>query len=177
MSYETLLIIKYIHLLGGFMFMTVLWYFNFIHIPMAIRSMFENKSKNPNQETLDKVDTAMLCFRLGIIISWITGALYLYGTDRLADAFLLRNGAEFIGVGAWIGTILAYNTLVYCSIMCNVWSTIFPKSEVCKQKLKDGETPLLARKRFIITTRIDFALSIALVFFMMYGAHGGGAFL
>ena len=97
--------------------MTILWYFNFIHIPMAIRAMFSDESKNPNQETLDKVDTAMLCFRLGIIIAWITGALYLYGTGRLADAFLLRNGAEFIGVGAWIGTILAYNTLIYCSII------------------------------------------------------------
>ena len=51
--------------------MTILWYFNFIHIPMAIRAMFSDESKNPNQETLDKVDTAMLCFRLGIIIAWI----------------------------------------------------------------------------------------------------------
>jgi uncharacterized membrane protein len=176
MSYETLLIIKYFHLLSGFMFMTILWYFNFIHIPMAIRAMFSDKSKEPNQETIEKVDTAMLCFRLGIIVAWGTGVLYLWGTDRLLDAFLLRNGSEFIGVGAWIGTILMYNTLVYCSIMCNVWSTIFPQSDICKQKLIDGETPLLARKRFIITTRIDWALSMALVFFMMYGAHGGAAF-
>ncbi len=173
MTYETLLIIKYVHLLGGFMFMTILWYFNFIHIPLAINA---DKSKEPNQETLEKVDTAMIYFRIGVIIAWVTGAMYLYGTGRLADAFLLRNGSEFIGVGAWIGTILAYNTLVYCSIMCNVWSTIFPKSSVCKKKLRDGETPLLARKRFIHTTRIDFALSIALLFFMMYGAHGGVTF-
>jgi len=155
------------------MFMTILWYFNFIHIPLAINA---DKSKEPNQETLEKVDTAMIYFRIGVIIAWVTGAMYLYGTGRLADAFLLRNGSEFIGVGAWIGTILAYNTLVYCSIMCNVWSTIFPKSSVCKKKLRDGETPLLARKRFIHTTRIDFALSIALLFFMMYGAHGGVTF-
>ena len=176
MSYETLLIIKYFHLLGGFLFMTVLWYFNLVHIPMAIRAMFANKSKEPNKDTVEKVDTAMFCFRVGIIVVWTTGALYLYGTGRFVDAFLLREGSQFIGVGAWIGTILLYNTLVYCSIMCNVWSTIFPKSRMCAKKLRDGETPLLARKRFIITTRIDWALSIALVFFMMYGAHGGMAF-
>ena len=175
---EELFIVRFFHILFGLGFITILWYFNLVHIPQAIKHLLIDKEDDwvPDIESNKKMNTAMLTFRIGILGAWLTGALYLYMQDRLLSTFMFEGHNAYLGVGAWIGTVLLFNVFAYCSIMCNIWAVIAPKSIQCEEKLGDGETPLLARKRFIITTRIDWMLSFVLLFFMMYGAHGHGVF-
>jgi uncharacterized membrane protein len=175
---EGLFLVKFAHLIFGVLFLTVLWYFNLVHIPQAIQHLIQEKEVDwmPDEDSIQKMDTAMKCFRIGVVGAWFTGALYLFIQDRLLATFLFEGQNAYLGVGAWIGTILFFNVFAYCSVMCNIWAVIAPKSMQCEHTLRDGDTPLLARKRFIITTRIDWILSFVLLFFMSYGAHGYGVF-
>lgn len=178
MEAEALFLIRFFHILFGFLFITVLWYFNTVHIPQAIKHLFKKHEADwvPDMDSVKKMDVAMKCFRLGIAGAWVTGAVYLFMQDRLLSTFMLEGQNAYLGVGAWIGTILLFNVFAYCSVMCNIWAVIAPKSMQCEHTLREGDTPLLARKRFIHTTRIDWMLSVVLLFFMMYGAHGYGLF-
>jgi len=175
---ESLFIIRFVHLIFGVLFLTVLWYFNLVHIPQAIKHLIEEKEADwvPDKDSIEKMDVAMHCFRVGVAGAWITGVAYLFLQDRLLSTFMFEGQNAYLGVGAWIGTILLFNVFAYCSVMCNIWSVIAPKSMQCEHTLRDEDTPLIARKRFIITTRIDYILSFVLLFFMMYGAHGYGIF-
>jgi uncharacterized membrane protein len=175
---EGLFIIRFVHLIFGVLFLTVLWYFNLVHIPQAINHLINKKEVDwqPDEDSIKKMDIAMHCFRVGIAGAWITGAAYLFLQDRLLATFMFEGHNAYLGVGAWLGTVLLFNVFAYCSVMCNIWAVIAPKSLMCDHMLRDEDTPLIARKRFIITTRIDYILSFLVLFFMMYGAHGYGVF-
>jgi len=56
------------------------------------------------------------------LLTWLTGAAALeskWGGGSLAGAFMLKEGVEIIGIGAWLGTIMLFN----------VWGLIWPNQK------------------------------------------------
>ena len=57
---------------------------------------------------------ALLWFRWGAVVTWLSGAALLESAPHLSlvDAFTLQGASQVIGVGAWLGTIMLFNVWV-----------------------------------------------------------------
>ena len=113
-------IFRYLHVLSGIMWIGLLWYFNFVQIP--------NMPKIPDEQkpAIGKViaPAALFWFRWAALSTIITGLIvaYLNGYIHQAMAIGLFGGSPkdiTIGVGMWLGIIMAYN----------VWMIIWPNQK------------------------------------------------
>jgi uncharacterized membrane protein len=104
---------------------------------------------------------ALLFFRWAAVVTWLAGAALL--GPRFVPAFTLQPEAAYIGIGAWLGTIMLFN----------VWALIWPN-----QKKILGMTPASdddknrARRVAFLASRTNTMLSIPMLFFMGAGVHG-----
>ncbi len=90
--------------------------------------------------------------------TWLAGA-WLLGAG-FVDAFLLRNGMEGIGIGAWLGTIM----------LINVWHFIWPnQKKILGMVPATDEVKAKARRVAMLASRTNMMLSIPMLFFMANG--------
>ena len=76
------------------------------------------------------------------------------------NAFILADGAEIIGIGAWLGTIMLFN----------VWVLIWPNQQkILGLKPASDEEKAKARRVAFLASRTNTMLSIPMLFFMSYG--------
>jgi uncharacterized membrane protein len=159
---------RWFHTLSGVMWIGLLYYFNVAQIP-ALAAANADKG-GPGGAGIVKyvAPRALLWFRWAAVATWLTGAWYLGRGGNFINAFSLGHGAKdyyglTIGIGAWLGTIMAFN----------VWVFIWPN-----QKKVLGLTAATdeqkARARLIATraSRINFALSIPMLLCMGVASHG-----
>jgi uncharacterized membrane protein len=109
---------------------------------------------------------ALLWFRWGALVTWLSGAILLAQYGILGDAFMLKSGAAVIGIGAWMGTIMLFN----------VWGLIWPNQK--KILGLDGKThdpAVIAKAKFIalMASRVNTVLSIPMLLAMTSYGHGG----
>ena len=107
----------------------------------------------------------MVIFSDGVT-TWFTGAYILAKMGILGAAFTFQPGAAVIGVGAWLGTIMALN----------VWIFIWPNQK--KILGLDGQThapEVIARAKVIalMASRTNTVLSIPMLLSMTAYGHGG----
>jgi uncharacterized membrane protein len=83
--------------------------------------------------------------------------------SHFLDAFLFRQRAYIpIGIGAWLGTIM----------LLNVWGIIWPKQKrILGLVPASDEEKAGARRVAFLASRVNTALSLPLLFFMV--ASGG----
>ncbi len=102
----------------------------------------------------------MFYFRWAALLTWVAGAALL-GANFVA-AFTFQAGYEKIGVGAWLGTIM----------LLNVWGLIWPnQKKILGLKPATDEQKNKARRVAFIASRINVALSIPMLFFMVAQSH------
>ncbi len=153
-------IFRYFHTLSGVMWIGLLWYFNFVQIP--------NMSKIPDEQkpAISKViaPAALFWFRwaalstivTGLITAYINGYIHEALSLNLAEGIVPKNFT--IGVGMWIGIIMAFN----------VWFIIWPNQKRALGLVETTpETKAKSARVAMITSRVNTILSVPMLLTMV----------
>ncbi len=154
-----LLIDRWLHVMAGITWIGLLYYFNFIQVP-SMGKIKEDGSASAISKFI--APRALLWFRWAALVTWLTGAYYLEKSGiGLANAFLLKGTAAYIGLGVWMGTIMLFN----------VWVLIWPnQKKVLGMVEASDEAKLKAARVALMASRTNTMLSIPMLFFMIAGS-------
>ncbi|NOZ09547.1 MAG: hypothetical protein GXP09_00660 [Gammaproteobacteria bacterium] len=163
----TLVFDRFLHILAGITWIGLLYYFNFVQVPGMKKAKADNTAAGIAKHI---APCALLWFRWAALVTWITGSYYLqHGGHGWVNAFTLQGSAAYIGIGAWLGTVMLFN----------VWVLIWPnqKKVLGLVEATDGEKAQAARVA-LLASRTNTMLSIPMLFFMIVGtpAHIAGIF-
>ena len=151
--------IRWLHVLSGFMWIGLLWYFNFVQTPSMPKIPDEQKP------AISKViaPAALFWFRWAALSTIVFGLILAYMQGYLGPALSLgltdnvaRHAA--IGFGMWLGLIMAFN----------VWFIIWPNQKIALGIVEAdaADKPPAARKA-MLTSRINTMLSIPMLYAMV----------
>jgi len=142
----------WLHALAGVTWVGLLYYFNFVQVP-AIGKYIAPK--------------ALLWFRMSAAVTWLTGAWALSLGYGFTNAFLLKPGAEMIGLGSWLGTIMLFN----------VWVLIWPNQKKILGMV-EASAEEIAKAKFTaaMASRTNVVLSVPMLLCMIGAGHGGYLF-
>ena len=148
-------IVRWIHLLSGITWVGLLYYFNLVQMAALKDAAADGTAAGITKHVAPR---ALFWFRWSALVTWIAGA-GLLGAG-FTDAFLLRNGYEGIGIGAWLGTIM----------LLNVWGLIWPnQKKILGLVAASDEDKAKARRIAMLASRTNMMLSIPMLFFMANG--------
>jgi uncharacterized membrane protein len=148
----------------------MLYYFNFVQVP-ALAAAAKDQG-GPGGAGISKyvAPRALVWFRWGAVFTWLTGVGYLGHIKLLGPAFMLGLGpngslpATYIGVGAWLGTIMLFN----------VWVLIWPnQKKILGMVDASAEQIAKARRVAFIASRANTLLSIPMLMSMVSFGHAG----
>ncbi|NOT40702.1 MAG: hypothetical protein HOP13_09435 [Alphaproteobacteria bacterium] len=160
-------VLRWLHVLFGVLWIGLLYYFNFVQIPMMPKIPDDQKpavSKFIAPEALWYFRwSAMGTFVLGILLALINhyflDAITLGATQGFVSA-----GTTLIGIGMWLGTIMWFN----------VWFVIWPNQQ--RALNIDNKFPDLSKdqkaahgRTAMLFSRTNFMLSIPMLFCMVGG--------
>jgi len=148
-------IARWIHFLAGITWIGLLYYFNFVQMAALKDAAADGTAAGISKHVAPR---ALLWFRWAAVVTWLAGAALLGA--NFTDAFLLRNGFEAIGLGAWLGTIMLFN----------VWVLIWPNQQkILGMVPADDTAKAKARRVAMLASRTNVMLSIPMLFFMANG--------
>jgi uncharacterized membrane protein len=156
--------IMWIHALSGITWIGLLYYFNFVQVP-ALAAAAKDQG-GPGGAGISKyvAPRALLWFRWGAVVTWLSGAAYLAHTGLFVQAFTLQAGALTIGIGAWLGTIMLFN----------VWVLIWPnQKKVLGLVEATADEIAKARRVAFLASRTNTMLSVPMLMSMVGFGHGG----
>jgi uncharacterized membrane protein len=163
-------LIIWLHVLSGITWIGLLYYFNFVQVPALAAAAADQGGPGGAGISKYVAPRALLWFRWGAVFTWLTGAAYLGHTGLFVDAFTLGMRANapatafIIGVGAWLGTIMAFN----------VWVLIWPnQKKVLGLVEATAEQIAKARRVAFLASRTNTMLSIPMLMSMVGFGHGG----
>lgn len=147
---------RWMHVMSGIMWVGLLWYFNFVQIPSMPQIPDEQKP------AIAKViaPRALFWFRWSSVATLATGLPLAAMNGYLMDALAFTGGgqAKLIGVGMWIGLIMAFN----------VWVIIWPAQQKALGLVEaTPEARKAAARVAMITSRFNTMLSIPMLYFMV----------
>jgi uncharacterized membrane protein len=157
----------WIHILAGVMWIGLLWYFNVVQTPaMAVAAADKG---GPGGAGISKyiARPALAWFRWAAVVTWVTGIWYLTRYGAFGSAVTLGHGFQdhyglVIGIGGWLGTIMAFN----------VWVFIWPnQKKVLGIVTATDEEKAKARKVAGLASRVNFVLSIPMLLCMGASNH------
>ena len=154
--YQLPVIVRWLHVISGVMWIGLLWYFNFVQIP--------NMPNIPDDQkpAISKViaPAALFWFRWGAMGTIVFGLYLAQLNGYLADALMLKGGAKevSIGIGMWLGLIMWFN----------VWFVIWPnqKKALGIVKADDDAKKASARVAMLFSrtnTLLSFPMLLAMV--------------
>ncbi|MBI3503682.1 MAG: urate hydroxylase PuuD [Proteobacteria bacterium] len=147
--------IRWLHVLSGVMWIGLLWYFNFVQIPSMPKIPDEQKP------AIGKIiaPAALYWFRWAALATVVTGLLLATMMGYIGDALMLKAGpARLIGVGMWLGLIMAYN----------VWMIIWPNQQIALGMVEaDADAKKKAARTAMITSRFNTMFSIPMLYCMV----------
>ena len=111
---------------------------------------------------------ALLWFRWGAVVTWVTGAAYLGHHGQFVAAFTFAGGySSVIGAGAWLGTIMLFN----------VWVLIWPNQKKVLG-IVEASADEIAKAKFTaaMASRTNVVLSVPMLLCMVGAGHGGYLF-
>jgi uncharacterized membrane protein len=160
----------WIHVLAGITWIGLLYYFNFVQVPALGAAASDAGGPGGAGITKYVAPRALLWFRWGAVVTWLSGAAYLMHLGRLSHAFALGTlegsvpGDFLIGVGAWLGTIMLFN----------VWVLIWPNQKKVLGIVKaTPEEVAKAKNTALLASRTNTLLSIPMIMSMVGYGHGG----
>jgi uncharacterized membrane protein len=156
--------IMWLHVLAGVTWIGLLYYFNFVQVP-ALAAAAKDQG-GPGGAGISKyvAPRALLWFRWAAVVTWLTGATYLWRVGLFVDAFTLQGAGLTIGVGAWLGTIMLFN----------VWALIWPnQKKVLGLVEATADQIAKARRVAFLASRANTVLSVPMLMSMVGFGHGG----
>lgn len=155
------LIERWVHFLAGITWIGLLYYFNLVQAPAMAAANADTGGPGGAGITKYVLPRALLWFRWAALVTWLAGAALL--GERFVSAFTLQGDDAVIGIGAWLGTIM----------LLNVWGLIWPnQKKVLGLKPATDQEKAKARRVAFLTSRVNTALSIPMLYFMAASAHG-----
>jgi uncharacterized membrane protein len=151
---------RWLHVLSGVMWIGLLWYFNFVQTPSMPKIPDEHKP------AISKViaPEALFWFRWAALSTMVTGLLLAWMNGYLGSALSLTKGVHAIGLGMWMGLIMAFN----------VWAIIWPNQKKILGLVEaSAEEKAAAAKKAGMASRINTLLSIPMLFCMVAQQNGG----
>jgi uncharacterized membrane protein len=146
---------RWIHFMAGITWVGLLYYFNFVQMAALKDAAADGTAAGINKHIAPR---ALLWFRWSAVVTWLAGAALLGA--HMGDAFMLRNGYEGIGIGAWLGTIMLFN----------VWVLIWPnQKKILGFVAATDDAKAKARRVAMLASRTNVMLSIPMLFFMANG--------
>jgi uncharacterized membrane protein len=149
-------IIRWLHVISGVMWIGLLWYFNFVQIP--------NMPNIPDDQkpAIGKViaPAALFWFRWGAMGTILFGLYLALLKGVLIDALMLNGGPNtvVIGIGMWLGLIMWFN----------VWFVIWPNQKKALGIVEaDADTKAAAARTAMLFSRTNTLLSIPMILAMV----------
>ena len=147
-----ILIIRWLHVLSGVMWIGLLWYFNFVQIPSM------PKIPDDQKPAIGKViaPEALFWFRWSALSTVVFGLVLAMMNDYLVEALVLGNA--LIGLGMWLGLIMAFN----------VWFVIWPNQQKALGMVAvEADAKAKAARTAMLFSRTNTMLSIPMLFAMV----------
>ena len=157
----------WLHALFGVTWIGLLYYFNFVQVPAMGEALADEGGPGPAAIGKYIAPKALLWFRMSAAATWLTGAWALSMGYGFMNAFLLKPGAEMIGLGSWLGTIMLFN----------VWVLIWPNQKKILGMV-DASAEEVAKAKFTaaMASRTNVVLSVPMLLCMRGAGHGGYLF-
>src|SRR5262245_35972141 len=153
-------VMRWLHVMSGVMWIGLLWYFNFVQIPSMPKIPDEQKP------AVGKViaPTALFWFRWAALATVVTGLLLATMNGYIAQALSFQRPVTAIGIGMWLGLIMAFN----------VWFIIWPNQKKALGIVQvSPEEKAKAAKMAGMTSRLNTMLSIPMLYCMVAQQNGG----
>ncbi|MFN3232228.1 MAG: urate hydroxylase PuuD [Alphaproteobacteria bacterium] len=142
---------RWAHVLSGVMWIGLLWYFNFVQIPVMPSIPDEMKPAVGKHIAPE----ALFWFRWGAMATLITGLVLAMFNYYLLDALMLKN---LLGYGMWFGIIMWFN----------VWFIIWPNQKIALGIIDaPAEAKPAAAAKAKMFSRINTLLSIPMLYAMV----------
>ena len=154
-------VMTWVHVLCGILWIGLLYYFNFVQIP-TMPSIPAELKPAIGKHIAPK---ALFFFRWAALATVITGLLvaYLYGYEK--EAVMLQPGYRLIGIGMWIALLMAFN----------VWFIIWPNQKRALGIVEaDDASKAKSARSAMLTSRINTILSIPMLWAMSAQQPLGG---
>jgi uncharacterized membrane protein len=152
----------WLHIIAGVTWIGLLYYFNVVQTPgLAVAAADKG---GPGGAGVSKyiAPRALLWFRWAAVATWFTGIWYLGRAGNFLNALTLGSLGQdhyglVIGIGGWLGTIMALN----------VWVFIWPnQKKILGIVPATDEEKAKARKLAALASRTNFVLSIPMLLCM-----------
>ncbi len=152
-------LVRYLHVLSGVMWIGLLWYFNFVQIPLMPKIPDEQKP------AIGKViaPEALFWFRWAAMGTIVTGIILALLNEYFLEAVIIGLNSEVethaaIGIGMWLGTIMWFN----------VWFIIWPNQKKALGIVEvDADSKAKAAKTAMLASRTNTMLSIPMLYAMV----------
>ena len=164
MDGEIQLLIRWIHVIAGIVWVGHLYFFNFVNMPLqGVLDDAGKKAVNPHL-----MPRALWWFRWGAMITFLAGLTLFYlmymkgGLIHEAEGGLSMR-AKWIMMGMTLGIIMWFN----------VWFIIWPAQKKLLGGTAGDAAPAL-RKRAMLASRTNTFLSAPMLFGMVVSSHVAG---
>ena len=152
------------HVLAGVTWIGLLYYFNFVQVPAVGAALGDEGGPGPAAINKYVAPRALVWFRWAAVVTWLTGAAALETMGiGIVNAFMLAEGAQVIGIGAWLGTIMLFN----------VWVLIWPNQKKILGMVEASAEQIASGKKVaLMASRTNTLLSIPMLMCMVGHGHG-----
>ncbi len=152
--------LRYLHVWAGILWIGLLYYFNFVQIPTMPKVPAELKPG----VTKYIAPKALFWFRWAALATVLLGLLIIelrQGGDT-ARALGLQEPYKVLGIGMWLGLIMA----------ANVWFIIWPNQKKALGIVTvDDARKAKAASLAMMASRTNLILSLPMLYCMIMGAH------
>jgi uncharacterized membrane protein len=148
----------WLHVFAGIIWIGLLYYFNFVQVPGMGEALADTDGPGPAAIGKYIAPRALLWFRMAAATTLILGLVLLGVKGAIANAYMLAPGFQVIGLGAWMGTIMAFN----------VWFIIWPNQQkILGMKEATAEQIATAKKNAALASSVNVILSIPMLLTMI----------
>ena len=162
-SYQWAQFLRYLHVIAGVLWIGLLYYFNFVQIPTMPKVPAELKPGISKHIA----PAALFWFRWAALVTVILGLAVgeMQQGGYTVRALTLEEGYRTIGIGMWLGLIMA----------ANVWFIIWPNQKRALG-IVAAEDDVKARSAStaMMASRTNLILSIPMLYCMIAQGHIGG---
>ena len=157
--------VVWLHVLAGIQWIGLLYYFNFVQVPAMGAALADKDGPGPAAIGKYVAPRALLWFRMAAATTWILGLALLEMSGEsemfgvgIHNAFTFAAGYEIIGLGSWLGTIMAFN----------VWFIIWPnQKKVLGLVYASDDEKLSAKAKAGLASSINVILSVPMLLTML----------